>query len=103
MHATYSDTKRHKLRSQRTFVSPRREVDYSKCSEPLYKCDLCCSVAVYRCPDYYQCEKHHGQGSKTVEPCPGMAKCPLGCEHPQNARIKRGFIIGCNCDKCKLK
>merc|ERR1712100_834297 len=74
--------------------------DFSKCPTPLYKCDLCCSVAKYRCPDYYQCEKHHGQGSKTVEPCPGGAKCPLGVEHPQNAHKKRGFAIGCDCGKC---
>ena len=77
-----------------------RKIDFSKCKEPLYKCDLCCSLAVYRCADYYQCEKHHGQGSKTVEKCPGESKCPLACAHPQNERKKCGFIIGCGCGKC---
>jgi len=74
--------------------------DYSKCPEPLYKCDLCCSVAKYRCPDYYQCEKHHS-GPKTLELCPGDHKCPLGIVHPQNAHVRAGFIIGCGCGKCK--
>jgi hypothetical protein len=74
--------------------------DYSKCPEPLYKCDLCCSVAKYRCPDYYQCEKHHSQGAKIVEKCPGGSKCPLGVDHPQNAHVRRGFAIGCDCGRC---
>lgn len=77
------------------------EIDYSKCPEPLYKCDLCCSVAKYRCPDYYQCEKHHSQGRKTLEMCPGGKKCPLGIKHPQNAHVRAGFIIGCGCGKCR--
>jgi len=68
--------------------------DFSNCSEPLYKCDLCCSVAKYRCPDFYQCEKHHS-GAKTIELCPGGHKCPLGIVHPQNAHVRAGFIIGC--------
>jgi len=74
--------------------------DYSKCPTPLYKCDLCCSVAVYRCADYYQCETHHGQGAKTLVKCPGGSKCPLGVDHPQNAHVRRGFVIGCDCGKC---
>jgi len=74
--------------------------DYSNCPEPLYKCDLCCSVAKYRCPDYYQCEMHHS-GAKTIHLCPGAEKCPLGVEHPQNAHVRTGFIIGCGCGKCK--
>eukprot|EP00935_MAST-01C_sp_MAST-1C-sp1_P000009 g9.t1 len=76
------------------------KVDFSRCKEPMYKCDLCCSVAKYRCPDYYQCEKHHS-GRKHLELCPGPGKCPLGVEHPQNAHKRRGFIIGCGCGKCK--
>jgi len=82
-------------------LRPLVNVDFSQCKEPVYKCDLCCSVAVYRCPDYYQCEKHHSQGGKVVEECPGGHKCPLGVVHPQNAHVKRGFIIGCGCGKCK--
>jgi len=74
--------------------------DYSNCPEPIYKCDLCCAVAKYRCPDYYQCEMHHS-GAKTIHLCPGGHKCPLGVEHPQNAHVRRGFIIGCGCGKCK--
>ena len=62
--------------------------------------DLCCSVAKYRCPDYYQCEMHHSQNTKVIVKCPGLRKCPLAVGHPQNAHKKVGFIIGCGCGKC---
>jgi len=76
-------------------------VDYSKCPEPLYKCDLCCSVAKYRCPDYYQCEMHHAQyPNKVVHKCPGPEKCSLGVAHPQNDYKRLGFVIGCGCGNC---
>ena len=84
----------------RRHIRPAWATDFSKCPEPLYKCDLCCSVAKYRCADYYQCEMHHS-GAKTIIPCPGKDKCPLGVDHPQNAHVRRGFVIGCGCDNCK--
>lgn len=81
-------------------TKPSTPIDLSKCSEPITKCDLCCSVAKYRCPDYYQCEQHHSSGNKYIVRCPGVDKCPLGISHPQNAHKRVGYAIACGCGRC---
>ena len=72
----------------------------SSCRKPIIKCDLCCSLAKYRCADYYQCEMHHSHLRKTVHLCPGLENCPLGVKHPQNACRRRGHVIACGCGEC---
>mmetsp|Transcript_14381 Transcript_14381/g.25287 ORF Transcript_14381/g.25287 Transcript_14381/m.25287 type:complete len:289 (-) Transcript_14381:342-1208(-) len=89
-----------RLQNNRKTHSLCKPVDFSKCSESLYKCDLCCSVAVFRCADYFQCEKHHS-GPKNLELCLGGRRCPLQVAHPQNAFKRVGFMIGCGCGKCR--
>jgi DNA-directed RNA polymerase subunit RPC12/RpoP len=51
----------------------------------IYKCDSCCSVAVWDCRSNHYCERCHNSASSAKNyPCPGLEKCPLGIPHPQN-------------------
>jgi len=67
-----------------------------------YKCMLCCSPATYYClgTEFY-CDRCHGD-LRTVHPCPGPGKCPLGVEHPPNqvgthggGKPQRPFALSC--------
>ena len=63
-----------------------------------WKCQYCCSVAVYKCwGTNYFCERCHSGDFKTVKDCGGV-KCPLGIAHPppnSNSHLGGVFPLGC--------
>jgi hypothetical protein len=66
----------------------------------LYKCNMCCSIAIFRCSAYdYYCGPCHDGGSEPRVQCKDNASCPLGIKHP---RDQKPFCIGCvECNKSK--
>lgn len=68
----------------------------------MYKCDSCCSVAIWNCFSNRYCERCHNEASEPKDyPCPGPGLCPLGCDHPPNRSAihcqgdEASFVIGC--------
>lgn len=68
----------------------------------IYKCDLCCSLAVWECGQSHYCEPCHSGSMETIQPCPGLHCCPLGILHPPNNNSGTAFVFGCTaCCGCK--
>jgi len=68
----------------------------------IYKCDFCCSLAVWQCGATHFCEPCHSGGSlEKPRACPGPGRCPLGIRHPPNGACEAGFVFGwtacCGC------
>jgi len=70
----------------------------------IFKCDFCCSLAVWSCGSTHYCEPCHSGGSGTHHPCPGVGLCPLGMPHPSNPMPGANgtpFVFGCSaCSGC---
>eukprot|EP00040_Diaphanoeca_grandis_P044598 m.271380 g.271380 ORF g.271380 m.271380 type:complete len:407 (+) comp94956_c0_seq1:318-1538(+) len=71
-------------------------------SSAVYKCDSCCSIAIWKCGNNNYCDRCHkiAQVPKNF-PCPGLGKCSLGKPHPPNQpgviqKPNVSFVIGCN-------
>jgi len=70
----------------------------------VYKCDSCCSVAVWCCDGHHYCDRCHNEPCEDKHyPCPGPDKCPLRIPHPRNGAGNIGepmeqpsFVIGCS-------
>lgn len=69
----------------------------------IYKCDFCCSIAIYRCfGNTNFCERCHMQASSNIYyPCPGAQSCSLSIPHPcilteQGEGSVRSFVLGCS-------
>lgn len=68
----------------------------------LFKCDSCCSIAVWNCTSHHYCERCHNEAHMPKNyPCPGPELCPLGMAHPPNGEAVHcqedcvSFCIGC--------
>lgn len=69
----------------------------------VYKCDSCCSPAVWNCDGHHYCEGCHDDPCSDKHfPCPGPDLCPLGIPHPPNTAgnfnhgmDKPSFVFGC--------
>lgn len=70
----------------------------------IYKCDSCCSTAVWCCDGHHYCDRCHDQCDDDKHyACPGKGLCPLGIAHPPNrpANINTemtepSFVLGCS-------
>lgn len=70
----------------------------------VYKCDSCCSVAVWCCDGHHYCERCHTIPCDDKHfPCPGPDRCPLGIPHPRNTdgninntKSTPSFVLGCS-------
>merc|ERR1719221_332260 len=66
------------------------EVEDRRCMEhghqfAVFKCDSCCSPAVWNCFGHHYCERcHNDPYNDKYYPCPGPGLCPLGIPHPPN-------------------
>jgi len=68
----------------------------------IYKCDVCCSLAVWECGQSHFCESCHNGSMDTIQPCPGIHCCPLGIRHPPNNNNGTAFVFGCTaCCGCE--
>jgi hypothetical protein len=72
-------------------------------SSAIYKCDFCCSIAIYRCfGNTNFCERCHNQANSNIYyPCPGASSCSLRIPHPciltaQGEGSIRSFVLGCS-------
>jgi len=70
----------------------------------IYKCDSCCSPAVWACDGHHYCERcHQIPCDEKHFPCPGPELCPLGIPHPRNTggninneMESPSFVLGCS-------
>lgn len=67
----------------------------------IYKCDFCCSLAVWQCGCSHFCEPCHGGQPRKHFHCSGPEDCPLGIAHPPNGPSPVNFVFGCSgCAGC---
>lgn len=67
----------------------------------IYKCDFCCTLAVWQCGQAHFCESCHNFQPREHFCCSGPEECPLGIAHPPNGSCSEGFVFGCSaCAGC---
>jgi len=67
----------------------------------IYKCDFCCSLAVWQCGCSHFCEPCHSGQPREHFCCSGPEDCPLGIAHPPNGPSPANFVFGCSaCAGC---
>jgi len=67
----------------------------------IYKCDCCCSLAVWQCGNSHFCEPCHSGQPREHFCCSGPEDCPLGIAHPPNGPSPGNCVFGCSaCAGC---
>ena len=69
----------------------------------IWKCQLCCSEAVYRCSGHYYCEDHHSWHwlEDHNADCEGGENCPLGVPHPKASEDPKKSMYPLGCYLCR--